>query len=267
MKNIIVLRKGMKNELVGDWQAFLRNMNLYKSVIDDDFGNKTHESTKLFQRKYKMKEDGIVGSTTWAKAIALGFHLDIKDSDLTSKGSLNFPAKPDFLPLVTQAQREAIFGKITFKPKPTSANPEGIIVTNSFEKDNIVLVNLPQLALATNGKYTRMRFHKECTYQLQQFFIEVEKKGLLHLIKTYSGAYYPRFVRGSRTQLSNHSYGTAFDINVAWNGLGKTPALVGQVGSVRELVPIANKWGFYWGGHFSRPDGMHFEITEIIKAK
>lgn len=110
-----------------------------------------------------------------------------------------------------------------------------------------------------------MRFHKECAYQLQQFFIEIEKEGLLHLVKTYAGAYYPRFVRGSRTVLSNHSYGTAFDINVAWNGLGKTPALVGQTGSVRELVPIANKWGGYWGGHFSRPDGMHFEVARIVK--
>lgn len=266
MKKIIVLRKGMKNELVGDWQAFLRTINLYKSLIDEDFGNKTHESTKLFQRKFKMKDDGVVGPLTWAKAISLGFHLDIRDIENNAISSLNFPEKPNFAALVTNAQREAVFGKITFKPKPTPANPEGILITNSFTKDNIVLVNIPQLAVATNGKFTRMRFHKECVYQLQQFFIEVERNGLLHLIKTYSGAFYPRFVRGSRTNLSNHSFGTAFDINVAWNGLGKTPALIGQIGSVRELVPIANKWGFYWGGHFSRPDGMHFEVAKIIKA-
>jgi hypothetical protein len=34
---------------------------------------------------------------------------------------------------------------------------------------------------------------------------------------------------------------------------------------VRELVPIANQHGFYWGGHFrynkhtDQSDGMHFE--------
>lgn len=266
MKNLIVLRKGMKNELVGDWQAFLRSLNLYKSIIDDDFGNKTLEATKQFQRKHKLKDDGIVGPMTWAKAIASGFHLGIEDITVSPLVSLNFPEKPSFPPLVTNAQREAVFGKITFKPNPTANNPEGIIITNSFEKDNIITVSIPQLAIATNGKYTCMRFHKECVYQLQQFFIEIEKKGLLHLVKTYAGAYYPRFVRGNRTVLSNHSYGTAFDINVAWNGLGKTPALVGQTGSVRELVPIANKWGFYWGGHFSRPDGMHFEVARIIRG-
>jgi hypothetical protein len=47
--------------------------------------------------------------------------------------------------------------------------------------------------------------------------------------------------------------------------LGKRPALVSEKGSVRELVPIANKYGFYWGGHFnSRPDGMHFEAAKIL---
>jgi len=40
--------------------------------------------------------------------------------------------------------------------------------------------------------------------------------------------------------------------------------LVGQKGCVRELVPIAHENGFYWGGHFSRLDGMHFEIAKIL---
>jgi len=29
-------------------------------------------------------------------------------------------------------------------------------------------------------------------------------------------------------------------------------------------VPIANRFGFYWGGHYqSRMDGMHFEIAVL----
>lgn len=264
MKKLTVLRKGMKNDLVGDWQAFLRHHKFYMFTIDNDFGNKTHNATIEFQRKNKLKDDGVVGPLTWAKAISLGFHLDIEDPLSTGTNNLNFPPKPAFQPLVSNAQREAVFGKITFRPNPTTQNPEGIIITNNFERDNIIKVDLPQLSKATDGKYKSMRFHKDCAYQLQEFFKEIEQKNLLHLIKSYAGAYYPRFVRGSRTVLSNHSYGTAFDINVAWNGLNKTPALVDQTGSVRELVPIANKWGFFWGGHFSRPDGMHFEVAKII---
>jgi hypothetical protein len=35
---------------------------------------------------------------------------------------------------------------------------------------------------------------------------------------------------------------------------------------VRELVPIANAFGFYWGGHFGagRVDGMHFEVAKVL---
>lgn len=264
MKNLTVLRKGMKNELVGDWQAFLRSLKLYQSTIDNDFGQKTHDATILFQTKHNLFCDGVVGPVSWAKAISLGFYLNIEDERIVDN-SLSFPDKPNFPPLVSNYEREKLFGTITFKSNPSSQNPEGIIITNNFEKINIIKVELPQLSIATNGKYSSMRFHKDCAFQLQQFFKEVEEKNLLHLIKSYAGAYFPRFVRGSRTVISNHSYGTAFDINVPWNGLNKTPALVGQPGSVRELVPIAHKWGFYWGGHFSRPDGMHFEVAKLIQ--
>jgi hypothetical protein len=90
-----------------------------------------------------------------------------------------------------------------------------------------------------------------------------EKKGLLNLVLTYGGAYNPRLVRGG-TSLSPHAFGTAFDINYEWNKLGVQPVLAGEKGSVRELVLIANKYGFYWGGHFNkRPDGMHFEVAKL----
>ncbi|MBP0649891.1 M15 family metallopeptidase, partial [Mycobacterium tuberculosis] len=57
----------------------------------------------------------------------------------------------------------------------------------------------------------------------------------------------------------------AFDINAEWNPLGVEPAAMGAKGCVRELVPIANRFGFYWGGHFStRADGMHFEVAKLL---
>jgi hypothetical protein len=45
------------------------------------------------------------------------------------------------------------------------------------------------------------------------------------------------------------------------------PALVGQRGSLRELVPAANRLGFFWGGHYAnRKDGMHFEVSKLMTA-
>ena len=100
--------------------------------------------------------------------------------------------------------------------------------------------------------------------QLQQLWSAWESEGLLNRIKTWDGSFVARFVRGSRTNLSNHSFGSAFDINEGTNAIGTTPALVGQIGCVRELVQIANANGFYWGGHYdSRKDGMHFEIAQL----
>jgi D-alanyl-D-alanine carboxypeptidase len=73
------------------------------------------------------------------------------------------------------------------------------------------------------------------------------------------------FIRGRPGELSNHAFGAAFDINFPWNPLGEVPALVGQRGCVRELVPIANRFGFFWGGHFhNRLDGNHFEVAQVM---
>jgi hypothetical protein len=92
-----------------------------------------------------------------------------------------------------------------------------------------------------------------------------EQKNLIDRVKTWNGSYVPRFIRGSRTRLSNHSWGTAFDINVQWNALGTQPALKGTMGSTRELALSAIDYGFFWGGWFqNRPDGMHFEAFKII---
>lgn len=254
------MKKRQQGTEVSNWQLFLKKQGLYNGKIDGDFWNLTHAATVLFQRKHKLKPDGWAGEKTIAKAKELGFMMPEKPTNDF------FPQKPSFSHL-TGNQREEIFGKIEYKPTPTKRNEEKITITNNFEKDNIVMVKIPQLAKATNGKYTRMRFHKKAKYQLLKFWEEIEKEGLLHLVVSYAGAYYPRFIRGSISALSNHSYGTAFDINAEYNGLGQEPAKVGEKGSLLKLVKIANKWGFYWGGHFARKDGMHFEVAFIIEEE
>jgi|688.fasta_scaffold08988_8 hypothetical protein len=260
-----VIKKGDRNDLVGDWQSFLRGEEIYLGAIDDDFGNATDLATKQFQKKYGLTDDGIVGNSTYKKAIELGFHQEQVIISVTNNS--NVPPKPNFLPITGNSTREKLFGKFAYKPSPTKQNPEGIVITDDWAKKNIIKVNLPALALATNGASKSMMWHKECEYQLVKLFERLEKENLHTRILSYAGAFYPRFIRGSRTQLSNHSWGTAFDINVPYNGLGKIPAMIGQKGCVREIVPIANECGFYWGGHFDkRKDGMHFEIAKIINS-
>jgi hypothetical protein len=90
-----------------------------------------------------------------------------------------------------------------------------------------------------------MQFHKLGAAQLQGLWKDWEHAGLLDRILTYGGAFNPRFVRGSTKTLSNHAFGSAFDVNERWNERGHRPALVGQKGSVRELAALAHKWGFW----------------------
>ncbi len=97
---------------------------------------------------------------------------------------------------------------------------------------------------------------------LQAAFAEIEQQGLLSCILTFDGLWVPRHINWNPANgISPHSWGTAFDINANWNGRGNPPAKLGEQGCVRELVPIFEKHGFYWGGNFSGKsvDGMHFQ--------
>lgn len=259
--SIDALRQGSQGDLVRAWQSFLTGQGFDPGGLDGKFGDKTFVATKAFQSKQGLPSDGVAGRQTLLKAMALGFEL-IEEPASDTSGS-NFPPRPDFPPLENTAARQALFGKYDFVANPRPGNPENIRILGNWEQDNIIMVSLPQLRKAIGpAAPSGMRFHRSAAAQLAGMWSDWETAGLLDRILSFDGSFVARFIRGSTTSLSNHAFGTAFDINASENTLGTRPLLVGQRGSTRELVPIANKWGFYWGGHFgSRPDGMHFEIA------
>ncbi|MBU8546142.1 MULTISPECIES: M15 family metallopeptidase [Roseomonadaceae] len=69
-----------------------------------------------------------------------------------------------------------------------------------------------------------------------------------------------RYVRGSRTAISNHAWGTAIDLTIGGildpYGDGKV-----QRGLV-DIYPIFNRHEWFWGAAFSKEDGMHFEVSD-----
>ncbi len=177
-----------------------------------------------------------------------------------------FPPAPDFRPITSNNARKAMFGAFEHVHEPQADNYEHIRILGSWQNDHIVDVPIPQLR-KNMGPHApaSMRFHKFGASQLQQLWQEWDEANLLGGLVSYDGAFVPRYQRGSTSALSNHAYGSAFDLNWRQNQLGQRPAALGEHGCVRELVPIANKWGFFWGGHFqSRPDGMHFEIAKLL---
>lgn len=257
------IRLGSSGPLVQAWEEFLRGHELFMEEADGKFDEATDAATKRYQELHRLEVDGIVGNRTWGRAMLDGFEL-VEDKDKSKEGP-NWPPPPKDLKPASLATRQKLFGAFEFKPAPSSGNPEGIKILGSWVRDNIAKVVVPQLKGVYGAPASGTVFwHKAAVPQLLGLFQAWEDADLSHLVHSWAGSWVPRFIRGSRTSLSNHAWGTAFDINVPWNGLRRRPALVGQKGSVRELVPLAAQYGFYWGGWFTRQDGMHFEVSKLL---
>jgi len=68
-----------------------------------------------------------------------------------------------------------------------------------------------------------------------------------------------RDVRGVPGKLSNHSSGTAIDLNASKHPLGKVGTF--DAAKVPMIRALAKKYGLTWGGDWTRKDEMHFEIS------
>lgn len=176
-----------------------------------------------------------------------------------------FPQKPAFSAIVGSEARKKAFGDLQFIHAPVKGNQENISIKGPWARENLVVVHIPQLSgIAGAPVSCKIQCHRIVAEPLRLLFAELEQLDLLDDIHTWGGMFCPRLIRGSKTVLSNHAFGTAFDINAQWNPLGAAPAAEGKLGCVYKIVPVANKYGFYWGGHYQkRPDGMHFEFSRV----
>jgi D-alanyl-D-alanine carboxypeptidase len=74
-----------------------------------------------------------------------------------------------------------------------------------------------------------------------------------------------RMTRGSDKVLSNHSSGTAVDLNATKHPLGKSNTFTKEQTNTIQLLIV--KYGLSWGGNYKRrKDEMHFEIA-LTKAE
>lgn len=67
-----ILRKGMNCETVGILQAILISYgyDLGKGGADDDFGEKTDNALRCYQKRIGLNPDGVCGQSTWSKLLA-----------------------------------------------------------------------------------------------------------------------------------------------------------------------------------------------------
>lgn len=105
--------------------------------------------------------------------------------------------------------------------------------------------------------------HRILLPQLGAALAEIQEQGLAHKIDRadFGGCYVPRFIgRDPRRGLSMHAFGLAVDLNVSTNQLGTR----GKIDP--GVIEIFEKWGFTWGGQWSSPDPMHFELARLIEV-
>lgn len=89
--------------------------------------------------------------------------------------------------------------------------------------------------------------------------IEAADPDLYARINT-AGALCVRYIRGSRSSVSTHSFGLAVDLNIDGHldvlGDGQT-----QLG-LTILADFFNAEGWVWGAAYGREDSMHFEVSQ-----
>jgi hypothetical protein len=251
-------------------------MRGYLAARSDRFNLASSVATKRFQQaqldKLGHKSTGVIavdgtpGNHSLGLACALGFKQALHPQAIARALGVSYPKRDPKLPrTLSKAEMEALWGRLEYVAAPVDGD-ETIAITNGWDTNNIVSIQVPQLArIAGDEKSRSLKIHRKVAEQFVQLWAAWERQGLLSRLREFGGTYAPRFVRGSTKVLSNHAYGTAFDINTSSNWLGHLPAFPGENGNLFQHVEAAQAFGFGWGGFYEgRLDGMHFEAMRVL---
>jgi hypothetical protein len=245
------LKLGVTSPPARAWGAFLHRRKWRTSLSDFRFDAESEAGTRAFQALVGLAVTGEVDSLTWAEGDRWGLGEDGR------------PIKSSIAPLSMRAREEA-FEKFAYQATPQANNPEAITVEKKWVSRNIVTFPVPQLAgvpgLGSQGLVT---LHQKARGPFEALVAAWEAAGLLGRITNWGGGWAPRFIRDSKSILSNHAYGTAFDLSTLENGLNTRGAPAGAVGCLFDLVGVAERYGWAWGGFFGRQDPMHFELARV----
>ncbi len=123
------------------------------------------------------------------------------------------------------------------------------------EENNMTVWDVP--ANLEMGKIPkRLYCNKDLINPLEQAFTNLISRGVIGQLESWDGCFNIRTKRGGTTS-SLHSWGIAVDVNAASNRFGQKPSLS------PEFVACFEDAGFEWGGRWTKPDGMHFQLKEL----
>ncbi|HTN45657.1 MAG TPA: M15 family metallopeptidase [Flavipsychrobacter sp.] len=103
---------------------------------------------------------------------------------------------------------------------------------------------------------SKLFIHKDFKTKLSAAFRALEEKGLHREIRSFDGCYNLRYVRGSQTSLSVHSWGVAIDLNAKENPLSSEGKWSYEF--LKTMLDHEIFCGQNWVG---RKDPMHFALV------
>jgi hypothetical protein len=175
---------------------------------------------------------------------ATGGEIELRSAPVVDQGDASGRAQ---LPA-----RRSASGRI--EPFTYTSRADGrISIHGDWIARNITRVQLPGMP--------GTQCHKAMVPQLQAVVNELIERDLYsHLDPSqFAGCFVARHIDWNPTKpLSMHAWGLAIDFNTQDNWLGAEPKMD------RRVVEVFERWGFDWGGHWRRPDGMHFELARIV---
>ena len=163
------------------------------------------------------------------------------------------------------------------------AGKPSITVPQNWERQNLIRIGPYEGA---NQLKFSPRVHIYAAPVFSRFFAHIAAENALQHIVAYDGGFVPRLKRGVElpkagtpksayeAKLSNHSRGTAIDLNAAYNPMGAPydHKKHGGKGDLSRIIALADRvrieqedgsvWGIVCGAHWKGAslDPQHFEI-------
>jgi hypothetical protein len=210
----------------------------------------TIEAIKAFQHGFMHKPDGRIdrGGNSWRKLSAASTSASDTDS-ATFRRLIPVPNR-DTLNKGVSAVNNTLMMKLFGAPRVAGDYDQaGKPLTNPKLVRNVATMNVGPF------KATGL---KPAVLSLEEVMTDIQRlqPGVYNLLSS-AGMLVVRFVRGSTTSISNHSWGTAIDLKIGGKLDTRGDNQV-QYG-LSLLAPIFNEHGWYWGAAFRTEDAMHFE--------
>ena len=244
-------------------QLLLIQHGLQIGRTDGYCGPRTIAGITTFQAGFLHHPDGLVapGGKTLARLFMAGAHQHVIQKLVPSE-------VPD---PITRLVPSSTLGAL---------NPGLVAANNTFMVDNlgnprdsyssdcqpITNERLKKQVVTTSVGPFRVQGLKPAVDSLQAVLknIQTKQPEIYQALGTV-GMLCCRYQRGSNTEISNHSWGTAVDLTL--NGLldKRGDGLVQR--GLALIAPIFNDNGWYWGAAFSREDAMHFEAGKTLLKK